>query len=213
MKKHQKFLSNIAILAFIVISIFWGCRKDTINQISFREELVKGKTPIEIKDNYLKLSGEKQLNLWKSKIDQLLNQSLPEAHLALIKKLKSELSKFKSQNDITFNGEIQKIAINLAEITPEIDFLKMFVMLEDYKFKSRFEGIEICHDCISDMSKQNESILPNKALETRAGNCNCEWTCGVLELITGNSTSSNCTATKSGCGFLWLSSCEHRVDL
>jgi hypothetical protein len=213
MKKYQKFLSNIAVIAFIVISIFLGCRKDNINQISFREELVKGKTSIEIKDSYLKLSGEKQLNLWKSKIDQLLNQSLPEAHLALIKKLKSELSKFKSQNDITFNGEIQKIAINLADITPEIDFLKMFVMLEDYGYKNQFEGTEICHQCINDMSIQDGSIIPNKSLETRTSNCNCEWTCGLLSFITGNNSTTNCTVTKDGCGFLWLSSCGNRVDL
>lgn len=202
--KNKFFYLSALVCAFFLIAL--SCKQSASEEIasSKRLELTKGKSIEVLKANYMSLSTQTKKELWIEKVQQLLTQTLPSPQFTLIKELETELLK----NDCDFtsfanNVKIQDIGIRLASITPREDFLKMFVSLDNYYYKNAFIGKEICSDCIKDMESDSRNI--GKTLQTRLADCNCNWTCG-----SATTTTSNCSPTSLGCGFLWLGSCRQR---
>ncbi len=180
-------LAVIAIVAFSFVG----------NAQSLRADFLKGKTQDEVVSSYGKLSLKEQDNLWLEKINQLLSQKMPNEQLTLIKTWQ------KSIINHDYNG-LKSVAINLAKITPEYDFLKMVESLSDYNYTGKFIGTtNVSVNIIKDLENMpTSSTTPTIDPNGRAA-CTCHW-CGGL-----GTPGTNCKPTGSGCGFMWLYACDH----
>lgn len=182
------------------------------NTSDLRTEIIKEKTDTEVKDLFFSLTFENQKELWSSKLNQILKTKISEQQKTLLNQLKKEIGNTEKFADL-YGINIQKLAINLAENTSKTDFIAMFTNLRDYH-PSNEDPKAICNDCISSLEsdwKFSEEIL---SLDGRlTASCNCKWTCGLCFCTMDVVTTSNCTKTSLGCGFLLLQSCEKRDDL
>jgi hypothetical protein len=193
-------LSVLGLIAlFLSTTIFIACSKENNEDSNYvasklRTTFVDAKNYSEMSNNFNLLSKNEKTALWNDKLNQLLALNLPTEHKELISALKLEISK-----DEMDAKKISDIAINLAKLTPEEDFAKMFANLNDYKYNGKFEGKTRVSIKAIEEFKISNSI-------TSKYPCNCEWTCSWY----GSST-SNCKGTSSGCGFMWFFECEHGV--
>jgi hypothetical protein len=210
----MKKISIITILfAFVSTIIFFSCsnetdNKDTKSKISLRSDFLGKKTYQEMKTNFDKLKFEDKINLWESKIDQLLSQKLPQEHIELIKKIQIE---YKKANILESNS-LKETLLRLAEITPEKDFIEMFMDLKDYNFSGSFEKVtnldaltiylEECDYQYSQTINSKVAALPD---------CNCNYSCTAQTINPHVCSSSNCAPTIDGCGPFGMSSCDGRV--
>ena len=155
----------------------------------------------EIVDAYNKLSDTDQGLLWLEKFNQLLSVNLPKEHHDLIKKLRDDFKDgIDTEQSVTFFG----IAAELAKITPAKDFGHMFESLYDYEYNGKFiDTKNLSQEFIDDV--KNLTPYPNLSTEAK-GNCSCRWCLGHQ-----GHTGKNCKITDSGCGFLWLQSCNQCV--
>lgn len=163
---------------------------------TLRAEFLHGKsTQAEIVEAFNKLSEKDQRDLWLEKFDQLLSLNLPAEHKELIQKLRDGVDKGVDKSQAS---EYLANAASLAKITPKKDFGLMFELLQDYEYTGSFiDTKELPSSYITD--------LENTDMFARA-NCSCRWCLGY-----GGSTGSNCTSTSSGCGFLWMQSCNQCI--
>jgi hypothetical protein len=193
-------LSILGLLAlFLSITAFIACSKDNnddANNVAskLRTTFLEGKNYSKISNDFNLLSKKGKTALWDDKLNQLLEENLPIEHKELITALKLELNK-----EVMDAKKISTIAINLAKLTPEEDFAKMFANLNDYNYDGKFEGKTKISLVAIEKFKISNSI-------TSRISCNCEWTCSWY-----GSSSSNCSGTRSGCGFMWFFECEHAV--
>lgn len=208
---------KISVLMLLVLTLFAGiflaCTKEGDSQEStinanLRESFLKNKDYSSVKNDFNLLDKKGKIELWNEKLNQLLSQELPTDSKNLIKKLIVELNKEQVDPKI-----MSEIAVSLAKSIPAEDFYKMFTELNDYQYEGKFKGnTTVPKEIITDLYSMNYDYKANeigaeinKTTVTRA--CNCNWTC---DSYAGGST-SNCTSTTSGCGFLWAFSCERRV--
>jgi hypothetical protein len=200
------------ILCFTATTIISGCsiNEDTPNiEIDSRLVFIDGKTDLEIKEGFFNLDFEGQKELWISKLHQVLTTSIDQDQKDYINILVSEFEKSNNIQDLKSN-RIQVIAIEIAKITPKEDLISMFTNLRNFE-PSNSSAFEVCNECLDSLIEDWDS--DNEIFETSAktmAKCNCKWTCGVCFCSMDVKITSDCTATSSGCGFLWLQSCEKR---
>jgi hypothetical protein len=202
-------------IGLFIIGIFIACSnnentpKEVKIESKLRESFLENKDFATMKADFNELSDREKIALWDEKLNQLLNQNIPAKHKSLIIELKIELAK-----EIIDVKAISDISINLANITPEDDFYKMFATLDNYKYNEHFVGRtkvseEFRQSLVSirfNYKKNAENIGINS--KSNGGRpCNCNWTCSLY----AGGPSSNCKPTTSGCGFLWAFECEKRV--
>ena len=195
---------TITFISMIAVIIAISCNRNAENpttlnastQVSnFRINFSRNKTQAVLKDDYRSLTISKQKELWLDKLNQIKTQTLSSKQLNLINELEIVISG-KDDEFISSNQKIKNLGIDLALITPREDFIQMFSSLENY-IPNTGISTEICNECISDL--KNESIISDKSkVSFRLGGCNCKWTCGWGPYV----SSSNCTPTDTGCGFL-----------
>ena len=164
---------------------------------SLRADFLRGKSQDEIIKSFNALTTEQKSALWVEKMEQLITQNLPSENSKLIKQmrdshLRKDLSGFKTS------------ALNLAEITPEEDFIEMFVSLSDYNFNGKFTGKTSVSETI--ISEINAIGLSQEIVTGKKRECNCRWTCSMYA-----SYSSNCEHTIDGCGFFGSSPCDGHI--
>lgn len=202
MKNNVKFLSCL----MIVLSIL-GCSNDNSTlegeSNNLREQFLEGKSYIEIKESFNSLSATEKYYLWNEKLEQILNQNLPQQHKTLLKDLKNELE----SNYTNSNNKIKEISILLAEITPEEDFVKMFFDLNDYNFNSFSPNFLPSESLKSDLEGSNFYYSTPDDIQLRAPSCNCNWSCDLQQINPTVCETSNCEPTTSGCGFLGMNGC------
>jgi hypothetical protein len=214
MKKTKISILALALLVSIT-AVFIACTKETDSQNSrnntnLRESFLKNKDFSTVKSDFNLLDKKSKINLWNEKLNQLIEQDLPIESKNLIKKLITELNKVE-----TNSKAISEIAVSLAKIIPEDDFVKMFTELNDYKFERKFKGTNMVRkEVIEELNTLNSKLTmdvlyvqSSPKATAKAKDCNCSWTC---DSTVGGST-SNCKETQSGCGFLWAFSCDRRV--
>lgn len=198
MKINKKSILGLATF-IICVAVFFACSKESIDssnttQSTLRTPFLQAKSYSKIKSDFNTLSKKEKTALWNEKLEQLLSLDLPLEHQKLIEDLKIQINK-----DLMDLQEISNISIKLATLTPEEDFNKMFTSLDNYKYNGKFEGK-------FKVSTQVVESFKVKNTETSKVPCNCEWTCSWY-----GSSSSNCSGTSSGCGFMWFFECEHAV--
>jgi hypothetical protein len=208
----NKFLRFSFILYLTTNAIISGCsvNEDSPNiEIDPRLVFIDGKTDLEIKEGFSNLDFEGQKEIWISKLKQVLKTSIGQDQKEYINILISEFEKSNKIQDLK-SKRIQVIAIEIAKITPKEDLHSMFTNLRNFE-PSNFSAPEICNECLDSLIEDWDS--DNEIFETNArimAKCNCKWTCGVCFCSMDIKITSDCTATSSGCGFLWLQSCEKR---
>ncbi len=191
------------------IVIFFACSKennsDTVAiSTKLRSDFLAGKDYAKIKSDYNILDKKEKVELWNEKLEQLLSQDLPVENKNLIMQLKLELNK-----EVFASKAISEIALNLAKITPEEDFFRMFSDLNDYNYAGKFKGVnKVSDDILLNLKLINPDFQAKimSISKTASIPCNCDWTCSWY-----GSTRLKCTATRSGCGFLWAFECEEAV--
>jgi hypothetical protein len=208
--KNIKYLT-ILILSLSFYTVIISCSDENnvekvSSNINFRENFITNKTFDIIKQDFQKLSIKDKHILWDNKINQLLSENLPEEHILLIKELKIEFEKNINKKE----NRLKSIFIQLAQITPEEDFIKMFFELTDYKFHGHFQKfipsesfniyLENCNYEYTDY--QRVAPLPD---------CNCSYTCTIQTINPSICQTSKCNPTMDGCGPFGLSECDGRL--
>lgn len=206
----SNYLKTLKLITIIVV--FVSSCSDNQNDLShdtnqLRSIFLKDKDYNHVKKDYLSLENSVKTDLWIEKLNQLQNSNLPENHKNLIQELTIELKSGNSNET-----KLRSLAIELAKITPEHDFLMMFGALEDYSpkidggFHDDFISIELQENLqsIGSFNEKAKTNLTGKALPE----CNCSWTC---DWYNNGYSDTNCNETTTGCGFLWLQSCDEKV--
>lgn len=205
MFNYHKTLNLICIL----ILLFTAC-SDNQNEVLQNSEQLRAaflaqKNYQQIKKDYLALEESTKNELWLEKLNQLKQLDLSEEHKILIQELSDQLGR-----DTSDLKMITALAVELAKITPEQDFLMMFGNLEDYQprndggFHDDLISVELQESLLSISSPEKEV----KSLSGKTPDCNCSWTC---DWYNNGYSDTNCNETTTGCGFLWLQSCVEKV--
>jgi len=121
--------------------------------------------------------------------------------------LLSGLTIFKTNKGTTNKDSkvIESVCVKNKLVTPAKDFGFMFETLLDYKYENRFvDNKSLPESFINDLNSLN--AYANLSAGTLArGNCSCRWCLGM------GTTGTYCKPTDSGCGFLWLQSCNQCI--
>lgn len=162
------------------------------------------------KSEFNELSTNDKIKIWDDKLKQVLTQNLTEEQRILVNGIKSELSNVTSKE---YDGiKLAELGLEMAKITPEDEYVRMFEVLDDYQRNNSLYTNDIKNsNIVSDMNIFLQQVKSNKSLyqhETLSkGSCNCKWTCGFYAGHT-----DNCELTDSGCGFLWMGSCTGTIN-
>ncbi len=214
-----KFKHRILIILIIIGNLFISCTKEAkaeeelivptvaLTKENTRANFLKNNTFDENKSKFDNLVTKDKYILWNNKIEQLLDQKLPNAHLVILKQLQIELKNLA----IDKPNRIPELAIKLARITPKQDFIMMFAELEDYHYNGKFiDTAKVPNEIINSfkitITNRNQDTKHN-IKTSRRKKCNCSWTCDST--VGGYTT--NCEETTSGCGFMWMFPCTGRV--
>ena len=206
----KKIISFITLFSLLVIQ---SCRSSADekmdeyrNDLDLKSELVK-------KETFKGLSTSEKIDLWKSKLNQILSQDLTNEQKNLVEQIKNEIPNLNSQE---YNGvKLIELSIQMAKITPQDEFIRMFSFLGDYKRSSTEYSKVIENDLIvndletflNTVKTRNSAFYENETINKSAKpECNCKWTCGMY-----GGVDDNCTGSSSGCGFLWLQSCTGHI--
>jgi len=189
----MKNIFKLLILFFVLNS----CNKDSINnETKIRTDFITNKTRVKIKETFKLLNYKEKTELWINKLEQLKTQKLKHEQLILINNLLFILEK---NNDFKLTNAIKLIATDLAKITSEEDFEKMFSNLKDFDSNSEAYKNENCYKCIEQIEKTHILIKQDVFNKSNIQECNCDWSC---DCAPGQTASSNCVPTSTGCGFL-----------
>ena len=198
-------------LGFLFLSSCDSNLSKVENSISTDERLVlsQAKTKAELKSNFSKLSFEEQKTMWSNKIAQIQSRNISQRHNDLLGQLNQELQNAVGTNSL-ISENIKNLAIDLARITPQSDFIEMFVSLDDYKSSFDPTNFVACQYCITeienDFNEKSAEIIRNaktQVIPKPEPKCNCSWTCGDGP----GEVTTNCRQT-GGCGFLFLFTCK-----
>jgi hypothetical protein len=170
------------------------------------------------KYEYRKLSFENRKSLWIDKLNQVLTTSIPLNSKQLISNLILELGNANDEVEVLDNDKVRKISLELVEVFPQEDFLKVFSSLANYtpRHSEIFSDFNPCEFCKEDMvnswtyDAKNSSNTAHRESEEKK-ECSCKWTCEDDGQTTCVST--DCKSTSRGCGFLWMQSCEEKQGL
>lgn len=209
MKQNFRVLSVVLILFSSLFTL--SCRQETNvdNEMNkFRSQLIL-KTEVQQKEIFKSMSTSEKVRLWQSKLSQILKQDLTDKQRDLTKQIIDEIPNLNNEN---YDGEnLITLAIEMAKITPEDEYIRMFSMFEDYKRNQseykKFNNEMIVNDLIAfknSLKVKNENTI-NNFNNTNKKACNCRWTCGFYNYT------DNCTETENGCGFLGLQPCTGMV--
>ncbi len=180
----------------------------SLNLSDERTAFIDGKSHIQQKKDFGNLSFSSKKILWISKIIQLESVELSNEHLRLISSMKSLILQSGSEENLTTDSEFQRVGIALSKITPDEDFIQMFVRLENYHSfdASRFQKFESTITAKLEIDFIDKKIIAGNSNRMN-GTCNCDWTCGDGDC----DTSYDCEEGGS-CGFLWMFDCVGRDE-
>ena len=202
------------IFLLLIVALFSSCEPNLSNQIPSDEEvqrleIAKIKSKSDMQMTFFKLSFKEQKSIWSNKIAQIHSKNVSKRHNELLTKLNEELTKAKSINNL-YNENLESIVLELATITPQSDFIEMFMSLDNYNGSFNPKDFKYCEECImeikNDFKEKKDILIRNTQTQDppKLENCNCNWTCGDGP----GEVTSDCKSTSYGCGFLLLFSCK-----
>ncbi len=190
--------------------------------MSKRQLFIEGKNDAEIRSEFVRLSFGDQRELWLDKLNQVSKTNLPKSVKQDILRVSEMLLNAESADQLYRDLEMKELVLELSQKLSKRDFRGIFSDLRDYEqVQFRSQGCIDCKNVVEkqwnttmllverkkNMARTNlESVPPGDELPR----CNCDWTCpdgsnGV------DCTTRNCETTTTGCGFLFLFSCDGKV--
>ena len=165
--------------------------------------VVKG---LESKDQYLALSPENQKQIWIARMKSYQNIGLSPTQKGLIEKMILDLQNLEIGEFYISEG-LRAHAIAMAKVTPELDFISLFT--DPIEKVSLLNSGNVCKACITDLENYVKPLPRNGNNDSNSKKeaCNCRWTCGQMDVMGLCTSTSDCTVTVSGCGFLDLYEC------
>jgi hypothetical protein len=184
---------------------------ETANNID-REEFMKKLSFKEQKSAFGSLSDNQKIGLWKSKIEHILTTDINNDQREALWVINKLLSNCVSFEELKYHTELKDSMLKLAYHTSYIDFTNMFITLESFpkynlaKVSSIDSKILVdqVNESFTKINKYQPAVESAIATEADKLKCNCSWTCDSDSPV----YTTKCTATGSGCGFLFLFSCE-----
>ena len=208
MKKLIFILSAVLILVSIT-----SCRQNDQIADEYRNNL-NLKSELEQKETFKNLDTDSKIRIWKSKLEQIKTKDISSEQKNLINTISNEVSKMTNAD---YDGiKLYEYAIEMAKITPEDEFIRMFSVIGDYNRNNNLyneskltEGklVKDLENYLTNLKTSkikflNDTKNNSQRIATRR-DCNCRWTC----LFYSSVTNDNCNSTSSGCGFLWTQEC------
>ncbi len=206
---------NFYLLFSFIFFFSSSCEKnetaESVENLTFRERFIENSDYLTTKQNFKNVDISIKYELWNEKLDHLLALDIPEEILDLIKKIKIEYNRSKYQEN---SSNIKKIAVQIAQLVPDEDFVKMFFSLQNYD--SNIDNLK------KQISSSSEliSYLQNSKLtyfeqENNSNNklpdCNCNWSCSAQTINPVVCYATSCNSTNSGCGLFGMSGCDGLV--
>ena len=174
------------------------------------------KSELEQKETFKNLDTDSKIRIWKSKLEQIKTKNISSEQKVLINNISDEISKMTNAD---YDGiKLFEYAVEMAKITPEDEFIRMFSVIGDYNRNNNLYNNSTSKLTEGKLVKDLENYLTNlktskiKFLNASKNNssqriaakdCNCRWTC----LFYSSVTNDNCNKTNSVCGFLWTQEC------
>lgn len=210
MKKLIFILSAFTILLSII-----SCRQNDQIADDYRNNL-NLKSELEQKETFKNLDTDSKIRIWKSKLEQIKSKDISSEQKVLINNISTEISKM---TNVDYDGiKLFEYAVEMAKITPEDEFIRMFSVIGDYNrndnlyngvYKSKLAEGKLVKDLENYLTSLKTSKIKffrttkNTSQRIARKDCNCRWTC----LFYSSETNTNCNSTVSGCGFLWTQEC------
>jgi hypothetical protein len=201
--------------AFLILVSITSCRQNDQIADEYRNNL-NLKSELEQKETFKNLDTDSKIRIWKSKLEQIKTKDISSEQKNLINNISNEVSKMTNAD---YDGiKLFEYAIEMAKITPEDEFIRMFSVIGDYNRNNNLYNNSTSKLTEGKLVKDLENYLTNlktskiKFLNASKNNssqriaakdCNCRWTC----LFYSSVTNDNCNKTNSGCGFLWTQEC------
>jgi len=135
------------------------------------------------------------LNRANSRLNYVSELKLPLQEQKLISEMKMQMKGFIYGE----SNRVSEIAIQLAKLIPEEDFLILFYKESEYEYKGKYLGQSpVSNNIIQDLQGLNhqQHIASNKLPK-----CDCKWFCCL------GCGGNPCEPTADGCGFLWTQPC------
>jgi hypothetical protein len=136
----------------------------------------------------LNLSAENRQHIWLSKLSQLQSQNLPEI---IAEKVDRAITLIKNDG-LVMTEDLSEAIAYLEGNIPNDHLLHMFSIVNDYDYEGDFNR------------ELDTKAFFSSSLTTK-GDCSCRWCIGAID-----GTHGDCDETGSGCGFLWIQSCNRR---
>jgi len=212
----MKKVSILILVTLITSLLYTSCGKNELDHSLTRKILLQESSKDKLLEKYNSLSYSDKMKIWEEKLLQSIENSPKEynEHIhSIINKIKSTSSAQELINSDDFRDLTMKTAENIAPST----FTDIFFSLNDLHFDN--SGViesksEESRDLINYLKQSFEKARNTKPSSTQNKSaekpCNCNWTCGDSA---SECTHSDCEATDTGCGFLWLFSCEQRDEI
>ena len=88
------------------------------------------KSELEQKETFKNLDTDSKIRIWKSKLEQIKTKDISSEQKNLINNISNEVSKMTNAD---YDGiKLFEYAIEMAKITPEDEFIRMFSVIGDY---------------------------------------------------------------------------------
>ena len=201
--------------AFLILVSITSCRQNDQIADEYRNNL-NLKSELEQKETFKNLDTDSKIRIWKSKLEQIKTKDISSEQKNLINNISNEVSKMTNAD---YDGiKLFEYAIEMAKITPEDEFIRMFSVIGDYNRNNNLYNNSTSKLTEGKLVKDLENYLTNlktskikffnasknnSSQRIAAKDCNCRWTC----LFYSSVTNDNCNKTNSGCGFLWTQEC------
>ena len=115
--------------AFLILVSITSCRQNDQIADEYRNNL-NLKSELEQKETFKNLDTDSKIRIWKSKLEQIKTKDISSEQKNLINNISNEVSKMTNAD---YDGiKLFEYAIEMAKITPEDEFIRMFSVIGDY---------------------------------------------------------------------------------
>lgn len=135
------------------------------------------------------------LNRANSRLNYVSELKLPAQEQKLISEMRTQMKEFIYGE----SNSVSNIAVQLAKLIPEEDFMILFYNEIEYEYNGEYLGqnpVDI--NIIQDLQKLNHQQY---MASDKLPKCDCKWFCCL------GCGGNPCEPTADGCGFLWIQPC------
>jgi|GEM_PF-5305460 len=121
------------ILCYSMLLCFLSCNEHTLksDELSIeRETFITGKNVNEQKEKFMSLPFQQRRDIWIGKINQIITvKGMSEQHYVIMSSILDIFKNAENENTLFNNSQLEDLAVSLAEITPQADYIEMFEKL------------------------------------------------------------------------------------